>query len=167
MKGNLDVVKQRYLFSALFSAGVMMPIGFEFGFRKRLHVVKTRTTDWEETGIDLTSFITAVNKIKAKHIIFQEDAPTEMLPYRNPNILIMWKASTRTQEESLLILNKDFCNRHNFYEEDLKACLQAGAPLIDISPEYPIDYIPAPFSYDLGPGQGIVLITSRDVIPED
>ena len=32
--GNLDAVKQRYLFSALFSAGVMMPMGFEFGFSK-------------------------------------------------------------------------------------------------------------------------------------
>ena len=61
-QGNLEGVKQRYLFTALFSAGVMMPIGFEFGFRKKLHVVKTRPEDWEETGIDLTGFITSVNE---------------------------------------------------------------------------------------------------------
>lgn len=35
----------------------MIPIGFKFGFRKRLHVVKTRPEDWEETEIDLTSYI--------------------------------------------------------------------------------------------------------------
>jgi starch synthase (maltosyl-transferring) len=165
--GNVEGLKQRYLFSAVFSAGVMMPVGFEFGFRKKLHVAKTRPSDWEETGIDLTSFITAVNRMKAGHVMFQEDAPTEILSDQNPRVLFMWKASTHTQEESLLILNKDIRNRQHFYEKDLKECLQAGAPLLDISPENQLDYIPKPFSYDLQPGQGIVLITSRDTVPED
>lgn len=167
LTGNLDGMKQRYLFSAMFSAGVMMPMGFEFGFRKKLHVVKTRPGDWEETGIDLTPFITTVNKIKSEHTIFQEDAPTEILHNSNPNILLMWKASTRTQEESLLILNKDNHNRQSFRAESLQKFLQAGAPLFDISPEHPLDYIPAPFSYDLLPGQSIVLITSRDPVPKE
>ncbi len=78
VNGNIDGLKQKYLFSAFFSAGVMMPMGFEFGFRKRLHVVNTRPEDWEETGIDLTSFISAVNRIKSGNAIFQEDAPAEI-----------------------------------------------------------------------------------------
>ena len=41
MNGNVNALKQRYLFAALFSAGVMMPIGFEYGFRKPLHVIRT------------------------------------------------------------------------------------------------------------------------------
>ncbi|MBW1719420.1 MAG: alpha-amylase, partial [Deltaproteobacteria bacterium] len=49
LHGNIEGLKQRYLFAALFSAGVMIPIGFEFGFLKRSHVVKTRPEDWEET----------------------------------------------------------------------------------------------------------------------
>jgi starch synthase (maltosyl-transferring) len=167
LNGNLNGLKQRYFFSSMFSAGVMMPVGFEFGFRKKLHVVKTRPADWEETGIDLTSFITNVNKIKAEHIIFQEDAPTEILPQSNSNILLMWKASTRTQEESLFILNKDIHNKQSFYAESLKNFLQAGAPLVDISPEYSLDFIQVPFSYDFLPGQGKILITSRDFIPEE
>ena len=167
LHGNVDGVKQRYLFSSLFSGGVMMPMGFEFGFRKRLHVVKTKPEDWEDTGIDLTSFIARVNRIKAEHIIFQEDAPTEMLHHENPNVLLMWKASTHTQEESLVIINKDISHRQYFHVESLQKYLQAGAPLVDISPEDPLDYIPAPFSYDLAPGQVIVLITQRDVPGED
>jgi starch synthase (maltosyl-transferring) len=167
LSDNLNGLKQRYLFSAMFSAGVMISIGFEFGFRKKLHVVKTRPEDWEETGIDLTSFITKVNKIKAEHIIFQEDAPTEILPQSNSNVLLMWKASTRTQEESLLIFNKDIHNKQSFYAESLKRFLQAGAPLADISPEYPLDFIPVPFSYDFLPGQGKILITSRDPVTEE
>jgi len=167
LNGNIEGLKHRYLFAALFSAGVMMPMGFEFGFRKKLHVVKTRPKDWEETDVDLTSFITKVNKIKAEHAIFQEEALTEILYHSNPNVLLMWKASINTQEESLLILNKDIHNEQHFDTKSLKEFVQAGAPLVDVSPEYRMDYIPMPFSYDLRPGQGIVLITSRDSTLED
>jgi len=165
--GNIAGLKQRYLFSALFSAGVMMPMGFEFGFRKKLHVVKTKPADWETTDIDLSSFIKKVNKIKVMHAIFQEEAPTEMIDYGNPNVLLMWKASTTTQEESLLILNKDTDNKQHFGAENLHEFVQAGAPLVDLSPEYPMAYIPEPFTYDLRPGQGIVLITQRDAVGRD
>jgi starch synthase (maltosyl-transferring) len=167
LHGNIEGLKQRYLFSALFSAGVTMPIGFEFGFRKKLHVVKTRPSDWETTDVDLTSFIKKVNRIKAEHAVFQEDAPTEMINHGNPNVLIMWKASTKTQEEALLILNKDTDHEQHFYAEDLHEFVQAGAPLVDLSPEYPVAFIPAPFAYDLRPGQGIVMITTRDAVEAD
>jgi starch synthase (maltosyl-transferring) len=167
LNGNIEGMKQRYLFSSLFSGGVMMPIGFEFGFRKRLHVVKTKPEDWEDTGIDLTYFITQANSIKSEHRIFQEDAPAEILHHDNPNVLLMWKASTHTQEESLLILNKDITHSQRFETDSLRRYLQSGAPLVDISPEDPLDYLPAPFSYDLAPGQGIVLITEREVPAED
>ena len=56
LHGNVHGLKQRYLFSALFSTGVMAPIGFEFGFRKQPHVVQTRPADWEQTDIDLRPF---------------------------------------------------------------------------------------------------------------
>ncbi len=167
LQGNINGLKQRYLFSALYSAGVMMPIGFEFGFRKKLHVVKTRPEDWEETGIDLTSFIEEVNRIKEQYVVFQEDAPTGMLPHSNPNVLIMWKASTTTHEEALLILNKDIHNRQHFYADSLYEFVQARAPLNDVSPEGPIDYIPEPFSYELQPGEGRVLVTTREAGLED
>jgi starch synthase (maltosyl-transferring) len=167
LDGNIEGLKQRYLFSALFSAGVMMPMGFEFGFRKKLHVVKTRPHDWEKTNIDLTSFLKKVNTIKAEHAIFQEEAPTEMLYHSNPEVLVMWKASMSTQEEALVILNKDTYNKQHLYAPDLQAFVQAGAPLVDLSPQYPMEYIPRPFSYELRPGQGIVLMTSRDLPPKE
>jgi starch synthase (maltosyl-transferring) len=167
LNGNIGGLKQRYLFTALFSAGVMMPIGFEFGFRKRLHVVKTTPADWETTGIDLTSFVKSVNEIKAEHPVFQEEAPTELINQGNPNVLLMWKASTTTREEALIILNKDIHNRQPVYIEDLREFFQAGAPVVDLSPEDPMDYISTPFSYELRPGQGIVLMTARDSVWED
>jgi starch synthase (maltosyl-transferring) len=167
LHGNINGLKQRYLFSALYSAGVMMPIGFEFCFRKKPHVVKTRPEDWEETDIDLSSFIKDVNRTKENYTIFQEEAPTEFLSGDNPNILVMWKASINTQEESLIILNKDIHNKQHFYADSLHKFIQAGGPLNDVSPEYRLEYIPEPFSYDLRPGQGIVLVTARETAIAD
>lgn len=167
LHGNLEGVKQRYLFAALFSAGVMMPMGFEFGFRKKPHVVKTRPSDWEQKDINLTSFISKVNEIKTAHLVSQEETPTEILRHENPNVLLMWKGSVKTREEALLILNKDIHNHQYFYTENLQDYVQAGTPLADVSPEYPQEFLPAPFTYDLRPGQGIVLVTSRDAVPDD
>jgi starch synthase (maltosyl-transferring) len=160
--GNVAAMKQRFLLASVFSAGSMMPCGFEFGFRKRLHVVKTRPEDWETPIIDLRNFISRVNAVKKRYRIFGEECPTAALPCDNPNILLLWKASARTREEALIILNKDACHHQHLYIENLNAAVQTGAPLRDVSPEYSLDFIPKPFSYDLRPGQGFVFITERD-----
>ena len=169
LDGNLNGMKQRYLFTALFSTGVMMPTGFEFGFRKKTDVVKTRPKDWEQTDVDLTLYIAQVNTIKSSYSIFEEEAPTEILPHSNPNVLFLWKASVRTPEEALIILNKDMHQHQHFYVESFQEYVQAGAGsvLVDISPEYASEFLPKPFVYDLRPGQGIVLITSRGPVPEE
>jgi starch synthase (maltosyl-transferring) len=167
LDSNIEGIKQRYLFEALFSGGVMMPIGFEFGFRKRLHVVDTRPEDWELTGTDLTSFIREVNGIKAGHSVFQEDGPTHMLHHENENVLLLWKASISSREEALFILNKDIRSYQVFHSENLRNFTQAGSPLIDVSPGLKLEFIPVPFNYNLAPGQGIVLKASRDELPDD
>jgi starch synthase (maltosyl-transferring) len=160
--GRVEALKQYYLFSALFSAGVMIPIGFEYGFRKPLHVVKTKPADWETTPIDLCAYIAKVNGIKKKYLIFQEESATQILHSPNPNLLLMWKGSTRRPHEALLILNKDPWHHQEFYTDHFRHYVQSAAPLQDVSPEYPLDYIPEPFHYALRPGQGIVLVTSRN-----
>jgi len=157
--GDVEAVKRQYLFSALFSAGVMMPIGFELGFRKRLHVVDTRPADWEQTDVDLTGYIKQINKIKAENPVFQEDAPTEVLYSDNPNILYLWKGSLHAKQEALIILNKDRQNKQHFRTHSLYHAVQAKGPLFDVSPEYPLDYLPTPYEYGLRPSQVIVLVT--------
>ncbi len=162
LNGNVDGLKQRYLFSALFSAGVMMPIGFEYGFRKSLHVIHTSPSDWECTGISLCAYVGRVNAIKKHHPAFQEDGPTNILHCHNPNILLMTKNSTRHREKALLILNKDHHNYQEFYTDRFHHFIQAGGPLRDVSPEYPLDQVREPFHYALRPGQGIVLVASAN-----
>lgn len=160
--GNLNGMKQRYLFSALFSAGVMMPMGFEFGLRKQLHVVHTTPNDWQVNGTDITPFITKANDIKRRFPVFCEESLVNVFPCNNSNVLLMWKASTRGKGEALLILNKDTHHHQDFFTDSFRHFVQAGRPLKDVSPEYPLQYIHEPFHYSLRPGQGIVLVTQRD-----
>lgn len=162
LNGNVDGLKQRYLFSALFSSGVMMPAGFEFGMRKALHVVDTVPADWHENGTDLRPYITRVNELKQQHPIFREDGPMRMVHCANPNILIMRKSSTRNRDEAMLMLNQDLGNHQEFYTDHFRDFLPTGAPLRDISPEFSRDQVPEPFHYKLRPGQGIVLLGSRN-----
>ena len=51
--GSEALQRQRYAFAAFFSAGVQMPIGYEWGFERPLDVVKTRPEDWEPAHFDL------------------------------------------------------------------------------------------------------------------
>ncbi|HMP83863.1 MAG TPA: alpha-amylase family glycosyl hydrolase [Verrucomicrobiota bacterium] len=161
LHGNVEGVKQRYLFTALFASGVMMPMGFEFGFRNKLHVVKTRPTDWEQTQTDLTSFIQGVNLVRKSNPVFLEDAPTEILHCDNPNILFLWKGSLRAKQEALIVLNKDIHHPQHFYTNNLYQFVQTPGPLHDVSPEFPMDYLHTPFDYGLRPGQAIVLVTDQ------
>ena len=158
-RGNLDAMKQRYLFSALFSAGVMMPMGFEYGFSKPLHVVNTRPSDWEETGVDLTAFIRDVNLIKSHYKVFQEESITEMWGCSNPSLLLIWKASVHDHSQALIILNKDVWNRQYCHIENLHHYVQHAPALVDVSPQWPMEFLPAPFDFDLLPGMARVLVT--------
>ncbi|HNQ72491.1 MAG TPA: alpha-amylase family glycosyl hydrolase [Verrucomicrobiota bacterium] len=162
LNGNLNGLKQRYLLAALFSAGVMMPMGFEYGLRKPLHVVHTTPADWQLNGVDLQPFITAVNRIKRRFPVFQTESLLQVFPCHNPNILLMWKAAAQGRDEALLILNKDPHRHQEFATDHFRHFVQAGAPLRDVSPEYPLEFLPEPFHYALRPGQGIVLVTRRD-----
>jgi starch synthase (maltosyl-transferring) len=74
----------------------------------------------------------------------------------------LWKGSVRRPHEALLILNKDIWHHQEFYTDSFRHYVQSGSPLKDVSPEYPLDFIPEPFHYGLRPGQGIVLVTNRD-----
>ncbi|HWK89342.1 MAG TPA: hypothetical protein VNP72_05080 [Longimicrobium sp.] len=65
--GDEAVQRQRYAVAAAFSAGVMMPLGYEFGFRRQVDVVRTMPGDWERRAVDLRPFITRVNRLKLSH----------------------------------------------------------------------------------------------------
>jgi starch synthase (maltosyl-transferring) len=161
LHGNIEACKDRYLVSALFSAAVMMPMGFEFGFRRRLNVARTRPEDWEQTGIDISSHIRRVNAIKANHAVFQEDSPMEMHSTAEGNILILWKGSVHTPEEALIFINRDLQSGHGFHSDNLSSFVQTDHPFTDLSPGNKLQRITSPFHHEFRPGEALVLVTKR------
>ncbi|WP_336486118.1 maltotransferase domain-containing protein [Methylobacterium nigriterrae] len=59
-------LRSRYALAAFFSSGVLMPIGYEWGYARALHVVDT-TPEARETdsGLDISGFIAAINALRA------------------------------------------------------------------------------------------------------
>ena len=61
------VLAMRYALAAFFSSGVLMPIGYEWGARRKLHVVETTPGERErDTGIDISDRIAGINRLKAE-----------------------------------------------------------------------------------------------------
>lgn len=79
-KGHVErAYRQAYVFAAAFSTGLMIPVGYEYGFRKKLHVVETTPKDWEEPTFDITDFITGVNEMKAGLRVLNEEGPQRLI----------------------------------------------------------------------------------------
>ena len=139
----------------------MIPIGFEYGFRKALHVVNTRPTDWEQPSLDLTDFITRLNNLKVKYQVFHEECPTQLVELDNRSVLVLGKGSTKSREEALIVLNTNISERQAFYVDKLRRLMQSQAPLTCVSPENPLNHISEPFHYELRPGEALAFVTQR------
>lgn len=160
--GNMEAICQRYLFSACFSTGVMMPMGFEFGFRKRPHVVKTRPSDWpadlKDTDTDLSGYIKEVNALKARLHILNEDPHTEMLETDEDDVLMMLKRSETDGSSMLIIMNCDVDNPVELLAESPGTLMGTDALVSDVTPgKYtPVD-TSGPLAITLEPARSIVL----------
>jgi starch synthase (maltosyl-transferring) len=103
--GNLEAARQRYLFAAFFSAGLMMPMGYEYGFQKRLHVVKTRPEDWESPSYDLRDFIAQVNNMKRACPVLLEEGPQERLNPPGEPVVLLLKCRDQGPGRVLAVIN--------------------------------------------------------------
>lgn len=154
--GNEAVIKMRYLFSAIFSTGVMMPIGFEYGFQKRTNVVNSLPEDWERTGIDLVEYIAEANSLKKKYKVFREDSEIREISTNNDKVFVMLKLSSDKTEKALIIINKDTTKTQNVRVEVANIFNEAVKNIIDVSVEVSTKKVPAVFEQNLNPAQVVL-----------
>jgi starch synthase (maltosyl-transferring) len=99
----------RYLFAAVFSAGVMMPIGYELGFRRPLHVVETSPEDWaeqlEEPDFDISAFVGRVNAMKRDTRVLNEEGPQQGFTEPDANPLGLLRRSRDGQRRCAVLIN--------------------------------------------------------------
>jgi starch synthase (maltosyl-transferring) len=105
--GQVQVQKQRYAFAAVFSAGLLMPIGYEFCFTTRLNVVRTTPEDWEDTRVDLSGFIKEVNRLKRALPILGMEGHWEVLTTVGQATIVLAKTLAGV-DPVIVAINKDW-----------------------------------------------------------
>ena len=135
-----------YLFAAWFSSGVMMPIGYELGFRRPLHVVKTRPEDWEEPAFDISGFVGEVNRMKAAVAVLNEEGPQECFTAIDDHLVGLLRRSQQGPQRAVSLINPDPEQEREFAGAQLADVMRcASAGIREITPPqqggWPMDSI--------------------------
>lgn len=160
--GNETAIRQRLQFTALWSSDFMLPMGLEFGFRRKLNVVTTRPADWEQTGLDLSPFLRELFALKKKHVVLHEDnfaAPVTL--QGSGDVLALRKISHDRRQQALLLLNRDPVRHQRVYLHDVSAPFQHHGKVTDISLEHRLPAVEGRFEYHLLPGQVKILLQEQ------
>ncbi|WP_371806043.1 alpha-amylase family glycosyl hydrolase [Candidatus Lokiarchaeum ossiferum] len=131
--GRKDIQIFRYLFSAFFSAGVMITSGYEFGFQKKTDVVNTTPEDWGPKKFDISQDIALINEFKKQWGCLNEDGPIKQFEYNNQGILLLQKSSMMEDQKMFLIYNKDWEISNPIYIPDLKYYLDFNTPIYQLT----------------------------------
>ena len=128
-----------YLFAAVFATGVMLPIGYERGFTRPLHVVDTTPADWEAglaaSCFDISGYIGRVNAMKAATPVLNEEGPQERVTDPNEPLVGLLRRSQQGAARSLALINPDPEAAQTYGPVDLAALLDAEpADIREITP---------------------------------
>jgi starch synthase (maltosyl-transferring) len=98
--------RQAYAFSATFSTGVMMPMGFEFGWSRRISVVPNGEEQHPEPArFDLQPFIASVNRMKAAVLALNEEGPQCRLSRPDDPLLVLLRQTESGDDRALVLVN--------------------------------------------------------------
>ncbi|OFW82952.1 MAG: hypothetical protein A2018_00140 [Alphaproteobacteria bacterium GWF2_58_20] len=119
----------RYLFACAFSTGIMMPMGYEYGFRKKLDVCTTRASDWDEEMrdpmFDLCADIQAFNATKDSCPALNTEGPQRLLSEPGAPVIAMLREDGN--HASLFLMNRDAHVSHEFPSISLLSGLNGRA----------------------------------------
>lgn len=107
---TLNWQKNRYVFAAVFSKGLLMPIGYEYGSSRRLHVIESRPEHFNEQKWDIHEWITEVNKFKISQECLRDEGQWRALYGYDTNILFLLKESNDNSDSIGMLVNKDWYN---------------------------------------------------------
>ncbi len=99
--------RQAYAFAACFSAGVMMPMGYEFGWGRRLDVVRTRPAPAEPKRFDLSPYIAAINAMKRDTPALNEEGPQQRLTPPSDPVAVLARRTQAADEWAFTLVSTD------------------------------------------------------------
>jgi starch synthase (maltosyl-transferring) len=117
--GTMPVQKNRYLMSALFSEGLLMTMGFEYGAKIKMDVVRGGVGDVERPQWDLTKWIAGVNLLKIRTPVLREEGTWNVLSPYEGDILFLEKRLKKAADSIVLCVNKNKLNCRTVSLEEL------------------------------------------------
>jgi starch synthase (maltosyl-transferring) len=99
--------RQAYAFAAAYSTGVLMPMGFEYGWSRALDVVTTRAGEPERKRFDLSGFIAEVNAMKQTIPALNEEGPQQLLSNRGDQLVALERQTESGESRALILVNRD------------------------------------------------------------
>ena len=123
-----------YAFAAVFSAGVMMPMGYEFGWRRRLDVVTTRPNPVEPKRFDLSAAIAAMNAMKRDTPVLNEEGPQWRVTTAENPLLVLARLGVAVHESAFVLLNTDEQHAREIATDRLLEAAGTGGSLLEMTP---------------------------------
>jgi starch synthase (maltosyl-transferring) len=84
----------------------MMPIGYEFGFKKKLDVVSTRPADWETASFDIQRFIEQVNKLKMQNPLLHGEGRLKTVTTDRDTLALERRSQQAPGQKGWIFINK-------------------------------------------------------------
>lgn len=147
--GTIDVQKSRYAVAALFSSGLLMPMGYEFGATTRMDVVNGTPAQVDRAQWDISLWIKQINALKQNIPVLGEEGEWCVLCEYHLPFLFLQKCSQHGNPSVYVCINKRLTAETDVEDwmipEEIKACTKAMGLLSDKISEEPL---PSAFTLD-------------------
>jgi len=97
--------RQAYAFAAAYSTGVMMPMGFEYGWSRHLDVVAKPQREPETKRFDLSEFIAETNALKRSIPALNEEGPQRRLSNQADPVVVLERRTERGDDRAFILVN--------------------------------------------------------------
>lgn len=148
--GNRNMAVMKYALGAYFCTGIAITLGFEYGFKKKIDVVRTNPSWWEAGLYDIQSEIGAVNTVKASCPVLNQDRVPDIIPLGD-DIFAFTKLSKDGRERIFVVANTHPDQYRTFRYDNFYGLM--GEHVKDLSHGYRMPHIPYNLEYVLYPGE--------------
>jgi starch synthase (maltosyl-transferring) len=104
--------RQAYAFAAAYSSGVLMPMGFEYGWARRFEVVMGSNETPEPQRFDLGKFIAEINAMKRSIPALNEEGPQRQLHSGEDNLVMLERRTENGDDRAFIAVNRDRRRSH-------------------------------------------------------
>jgi starch synthase (maltosyl-transferring) len=125
----------RYALAACFSAGVMMPLGFEYGWARPMDVVTSRPEPAEPARFDLSGEIAAINAMKRDLPALNVEGPQRLLSEPGDPLTILARRTEDGLHWAFTLINADESATNAIDVDTLLGAVDEGTlALEDVTP---------------------------------